>query len=388
MDAFLLKTQTGLQRLQEVKKCFGWSNTVANLSVAIVDGLISATAFFQLLRLRSHNRQVHWTRQMVFHFLIGSANFGYSLYMVLNLVAACQGWVCWPNACGFIFMAMPQIVFLSTFLLLLSFWVDLCHQATDKEDEEEDEDDDYRILHISQLENFSKSSNHMEKQRKCCCFWRKPRIRSRQKFVIAVVIIISVVTVVFALLIWVGKGDNHIDSPTVAQVYSDLFAIVILLSGGGLAGYGLLLYSKLSRCRSGKTSTDIRKVAGLAVASVVCFSVQSLLVFFTDIPQVFTIWSSPQAACHILRLLTFLYYFIGEAIPSVVVLWVMKDVPARSTDSSGHLNFPSFNEGYESLEPDQALLEEWLVPEDDESLIVVPRSWSSEDAKFEVSLTL
>ncbi|KAJ7526818.1 hypothetical protein O6H91_16G024100 [Diphasiastrum complanatum] len=150
---------------------------------------------------------------------------------------------------------------------------------------------------------------------------------------------------------------------------------------------GLLLYSKLSRCRSGKTSTDIRKVAGLAVASVVCFSVQSLLVFFTDIP-VFTIWSSPQAACHILRLLTFLYYFIGEAIPSVVVLWVMKDVPARSTDSSGHLNFPSFNEGYESLEPDQALLEEWLVPEDDESLIVVPRSWSSEDAKFEVSLTL
>ncbi|KAJ7297488.1 hypothetical protein O6H91_Y053100 [Diphasiastrum complanatum] len=86
MDAFLLKTQTGLQRLQEVKKCFGWSNTVANLSVAIVDGLISATAFFQLLRLRSHNRQVHWTRQMVFHFLIGSANFGKFFHLHCSFV--------------------------------------------------------------------------------------------------------------------------------------------------------------------------------------------------------------------------------------------------------------------------------------------------------------
>eukprot|EP00249_Psilotum_nudum_P016635 c25921_g1_i2 orf=439-1563(-) len=343
--------------------CYGSQTTQVNIILAVLDGLIAAVAYFQLLRLYMQNRHGRCTRQKVFHCLIGASNLGYLVYFVLTPIAKCSGWRCWSHACGFIVMAVPQVIFLATFLLLLSFWVDLCHQATDREDDEEDEDEqEYVVLPSVEQRSENYRLRHGERRRKCCSCWRCPHIRSRQKFVIAVVAIIFAFTVTFALLIWIGMGKNSLNSVTLAQVYSDIFAIAILFSGGGLAGYGLLLYHKMSRVRSGRPSNDLRKVAGLAVVSVVCFSLRAFLVLFTDIP-VLDIWRSHTVHNSQNPVLVFLYYFTGESIPSVVVLWVLREIPSRSSKGTDRPRFVVADNG---LLPDQTLIQQWMAIEEDE----------------------
>lgn len=323
-------------------------------TLAVVDFIIVAVALFQLLRLYLRSHSLSCNRQKVFHCLIGASNFGYLSYFVLTPVANCCGWSCWSHACGFVVMALPQIVFLATFLLLLSFWLDLCHQATDREEEEEEEEHDYVVLPAFNQIDCSKRS--AESSRKCCPCWRFPRIRSRQKLVIGVVVLICILTAAFAVLIWIGMGkDNSINSATLAQIYSDIFAIVILISGGGLAGYGLILYHKMKRVRSDSASGDVKKVAGLAVVSVVCFSLQAFLVLLTNIPAL-DMWPSQRFSSNKSLALLFLYYFIGESIPSLVVLWVMRDLPSRSSDNG----YPRLTVTDISMVPEETLIQQWM----------------------------
>lgn len=327
--------------------CPGISLISIYATLAVIDITIVAITLFQLLRLFIRSRSWVCNRQKVFLSLIGASNFGYALYFLLTPIAKCRGWDCWSHACGFIVMAVPQILFLATFLLLLSFWLDLCHQATDREEEEEEEHD-YVVLPALNSRNSSKK--RADSSWRCCPCWRLPRIRSRQKFVIGVVLLIFLLAAAFAVFIWIGMGDdNSINSATLAQIYSDIFAVVILISGGGLAGYGLVLYQKLKRVRSDSASRDLRKVAGLAVVSVVCFSLQAFLVLFTDIPA----WQLRRDKSPVLL---FLYYFIGESIPSTFVLWVMRDLPSRSSQGV----HPRLTVTDVGVLPDETLIQQWM----------------------------
>lgn len=214
--------------------CPGVSLIAIYATLTVIDATIVAVALFQLLRLYLRSHSWICNRQKVFLCLMGASNLGYALYFILTPVAQCGGWQCWSHACGFIVMALPQIVFLATFLLLLSFWLDLCHQATDREEEEEEHD--YVVLPAFNERDLSK--RYSESSWRCCPRWPFRRIRSRQKFVIGVVVLIFLLTAAFAVLIWIGMGDdNAINSSTLAQIYSDIFAVVILISGGGLAAY-------------------------------------------------------------------------------------------------------------------------------------------------------
>lgn len=299
-------------------------------SLAAIDLLIAVVAGIQLLRHYLHNKRIGWTRQKVFHCLIGAANIGYALYFILTIVAACKGWTCFSTACGFILIAAPQTLFLATFLLLLSFWVDLCNQANDnEEDDDEDVGPEYTQLPSSPNNIQSGAS----KPYRACLPFRRWRVRGRQRCVIVAVLVIFLLTVAFAVLIWYGMYDNPIDSVKLAQVYANFFALVILLSGGGLAGYGLLLYTKMSRVKSGRATADIRKVAGLAVASVVCFTLKAFLVVMSDVTGL-NIWHVKRGDSQFCAPIIFLYYLIGESVPSIVVLWVMRDLPPRSCDNS------------------------------------------------------
>ena len=84
-----------------------------------------------------------------------------------------------------------------SFHLKICFRLDLCHQATDKyedeeeeeEEEEENNDGDYVLLPALNRPDTRKQSNAIS--RKCCPCWRFPRIRSRQKFVIGVGVLLS-----------------------------------------------------------------------------------------------------------------------------------------------------------------------------------------------------
>ncbi|KAK8608088.1 hypothetical protein V6N13_023522 [Hibiscus sabdariffa] len=296
-----------------------------NLALACFDAIIAILAFTQLARIHSRNTQLGWTRQKVFHILIGFTNTGYFIYFVLSLVAACRGWLCWSYSCGFVAMAFPRILLFATFLLLLSFWVDLCHQA----DDEEEEDDEQGFLEALIQNSLNRPRSSLADGRRLCYPFRLIHVGSRQKIVILVTLLIFLLMMTFSVLIWIGMEENPIDSSTMSRVYVDLFATAILLLGGALACYGFLLCRKMRNVRSERASSEIRKVAGLAIVSVISFTSSAFVALFTDIPVLYH-WHELHINGVYTSLLLILYYFIGSSVPSAFVLWVMRELPPMS----------------------------------------------------------
>ncbi|XWS15949.1 hypothetical protein CRYUN_Cryun34aG0045400 [Craigia yunnanensis] len=354
---FVLKTQKRFrgkgesQMFEEKEKSCSFPRELVgvNVGLACFDGIIAILAFTQLARIHSRNSQLGWTRQKVFHLLIGSTNAGYFIYFVLTLIAACRGWLCWSYSCGFIAMAFPRILLFATFLLLLSFWVDLCHQA----DDEEEEDDEQGFLEALLQNSLNRPRSSIADNRRICYPFRLIHVGSRQKIVILVTVLVFLFMMTFAVLIWIGMEENPIDSSTLARVYVDLFAAAILLLGGALACYGLLLCRKMRNVRSERASSEIRKVAGLAIVSVLCFTSSAFVALFTDIPVLYH-WHELHIDGVYTSLLLILYYFIDSSVPSAFVLWVMRELPPMSianiqeesmtvtfiTDSSAEIHYP------------------------------------------------
>lgn len=303
--------------------CYPKLLVALNVVLASINASIALLAFCQLIRIHSRSSNLGWTRQKVFHLLIGASNIGYLFYFVITLVAACKNWVCWSHSCGFIFMACPKILFLAAFLLLLSFWIDLCHQPIDDEDEDEEEENSSQEALLEG--RLDKPYSNAQSWRKCCSF-RAIHVGSRQKVVIVVTVAIFIFMIVAAVLIWIGRGKNPIESSVVARVYVDLSAIASVLLGGALAYYGLILFLKMRRVRSERASSEMWKVAGLAVVSVLCFTSGALVALFTDIPMLYH-WHNQQINIGVTSFLLVLYYFIGSSVPSAFVLWVMRELP-------------------------------------------------------------
>ncbi|XP_031393407.1 uncharacterized protein LOC116205084 isoform X2 [Punica granatum] len=263
--------------------------------------------------------------------MLGCSNFGYFIFFASTLVAQCERWLCWSKMCGFIFMAYPKILFLAAFLLLLSFWVDLCHQANDEE-EDGGNDNEENSSQQSLLDSKAKYSPISERRCRCCSF-QNIEVGSRQKFVIAVVAVVFVLMLCFAVLIWIGTGKNPIDSLSVAQVYVHFCAVTSLLLGGALGYYGILLFLELRKLRSERSSADMWKVGGLAVVSVLCFTSSALIALLTDSPLFYSMHLSEIKGIKLPVLLIF-YHFIGVTVPSSFLLWVMRELPRPITSPS------------------------------------------------------
>ncbi|PIN23457.1 hypothetical protein CDL12_03833 [Handroanthus impetiginosus] len=307
--------------LREGRRCYPEAVVGVNVGLACVDGVIAFLAIYQLMRIHSRNSQLGWTRQKVFHLMIGSSNLGYFLYFVLTLIAACKGWKCWSHSCGFIVMAFPKILFLAAFLLLLSFWVDLCHQSND------DDEDEGCSPQEALLEKMDKTEFNACSCRLCCTFWSN-RIGSRQKIVILVTVLVFAIMIASSVLIWVGMGKSPISSAVVAQVYIDFIAVVVLLLGGALASYGLILFLKMKKVRSDRALSEMRKVAGLAIVSVISFTSSASVAIGTNIP-LFYHWHEWEIDEVYTSLLLVLYYFIGSSVPSAFILFVMRELPPQ-----------------------------------------------------------
>ncbi|KAL1560423.1 tobamovirus multiplication protein 1-like isoform X1 [Salvia divinorum] len=305
--------------LGAVRRCYSDAVEGVNVGLAFLDAVIAFLALYKLIRIHSRNTQLGWTRQKVIHLLIGSSNLGYFLYFVLNLVAACKGWICWLYSCGFVIMAFPRILFIAAFLLLLSFWVDLCHHPNDEE-----EDDGYNPQEAL-LEKMNKTSSQTNGNRRCCSF-RLAHIGSRQKIVIVVTVLLFAIMIASSVLIWIGVDSSPIESAVVAQVYVDLIAVVVLFLGGALACYGIVLFLKMKKVRSERASSEMRKVAGLAVVSVICFTSSASVAIGTQIPLFYDSDEGHMFAVRTSFLLV-LYYFIGSSVPSAVVLFLMRELP-------------------------------------------------------------
>ncbi|XP_010525581.1 PREDICTED: tobamovirus multiplication protein 1 [Tarenaya hassleriana] len=308
--------------------CYPPSFIAVNLSLACIDGALAFFAFFQLARVHLRNKRIGWTRQKVLHLMIGSSNTGYFIYFISTIIATCTKWHHWTDAFGFLLMAFPKILFLATFLLLLSFWVDVCHQGND----EEDDDEESSIQQVLLEKNKSKGGSSSTSDHRKCCSFHGIHVGSRQKFVVAVVVLVFILMISFALLIWIGSGKNLIDPSLLAQIYVDIFAALILTTGGGIGSYGLILFYKLKKVRSEQASSEMWKVSRLAVVSVICFAVGALLTFLTNIP-LFYHWNPSNLHGIEALILLILYYFIGSTVPSAFVLWVTRDLPQENSPS-------------------------------------------------------
>ncbi|CAI0475101.1 unnamed protein product [Linum tenue] len=285
--------------------CFHPGVLAVNVGLASLDGILAFLAFYQ-----------------VFHVLVGSSNLGYFLYFAASPIAYHNKWLCWSYSCGFILMAFSKILFFGAFLLLLSFWVDLCHQADDEDYEEEDFNFHEPLLEMPPEHS---GSTHGESQRACLPF-RSIRVGSRQRVVILVIILAFVSTITCAALFWIDMSNGFSHSSLLAMIYEDISDVVMLLLGGALACYGLVLYLKMRRVRSERAASDIWKVAGLAVVAVICFTTSALVAFLANIPVRYN-WQQLDGNDLLTSVLLILYYFIGSSVPSAFLLWIMRELP-------------------------------------------------------------
>ncbi|GAY35101.1 hypothetical protein CUMW_014280 [Citrus unshiu] len=313
--------------------CFPGLLVGVNVGLAFVDGIIASLAFAQGLRLDANKDSFEELTTWL------DSSESYLLYFVLTLVAACNGWLCWSYSCGFIAMAFPRLLLFAAFLLLLSFWVDLCHQP---DDEEEEEDEEHGFLEALLKRSLSKPGSPNTDTRRICVPFHSIHVGSRQKIVILATVLVFILMMTFAVVIWIGMGENPIDSSMVARVYVSLFSIAILLLGGALACYGLILCLKMRTVRSERATSEMWKIAGLAVVSVLCFTPSAFIGLLTEIPVLYH-WHRLEINGVSTSLLLILYYFVGSSVPSAFVLWEMRDLPpfvvANRQDESRTITF-------------------------------------------------
>ncbi|CAJ2634130.1 unnamed protein product [Trifolium pratense] len=313
--------------------CFTLDLIILNVALACIDGFLAFIAFAQVLRIHMRSKQIGWTRQKVLHIMVATSNLGYCIYFTSTVFATCNGWYCWYGVCGFILMASPKVVFLAAFLLLLSFWVDLCHQENEEELDDEEDNVENRTQQAL-LEGImweQHGSGRMKSHRRCCSI-QGIHIGSRQKYVIMIMVLTFVVMMAFAILICVGNDKNPIDPSIVARVYETFLAIMILILAGALGCYGLLLFFKLRKVRSENASSEMWKVISLAIISIICFSSSALVALNTDIP-LFYHWHLKFIYGVKAFVYLILYYVIGSSLPSAYLLWIIRELPPPITDS-------------------------------------------------------
>ncbi|XP_030518984.1 tobamovirus multiplication protein 1 isoform X2 [Rhodamnia argentea] len=300
-------------------------------ALACVDGALALLAFSQVVRIHLRDQEAGWTRQKVLHLMIGSSNLGYFMFFVLTVVASCERWFCWSHMCGFIFMAYPSILFLAAFLLLLSFWVDFCHQAKDEGDGDDNEGNN---MQQALLANSVIRQDWSDEGNGCKCWsFRSIEVEGRQKFVAVVIMLVFVLMIAFAVIIWIGNGNNPIDSLSIAEVYTQLIAVAFLLLGGAIVCYGIALFLKLREVRSESASGDMWKVAGLAAVCVMSFTSSASVALSTETPLFYSLplWDVKGVKP---SLLLIVYLFIGSSVPSAFLLWVMRELPRPITSNT------------------------------------------------------
>ncbi|KAF7833504.1 tobamovirus multiplication protein 1 isoform X1 [Senna tora] len=281
--------------------CLSLDLIILNVALAFINGVLASVAFAQFMRIHTRSQQDGWTRQKVLHLMVGFSNLGYFIYFISTIIATCNGWHCWTNTCGFILMASPKILFLAVFLLLLSFWVDLCHQANEEEEEDNDENSIQQVL----LEVRKSGSSHVRNQWRCCSF-QCVQVGTRQKYVIMIVVFVFVMMMSFAVMICIGGAENPINPSVVAQVYQKLLAGMTLILAAALGCYSFFLFFRLKKVRSEKASSEMWKLFNLWHLRII-YGVKALV-------------------------LLIFYYFVGCSLPSAYLLWIIRELPPPITD--------------------------------------------------------
>ncbi|KAJ6953941.1 hypothetical protein NC652_005624 [Populus alba x Populus x berolinensis] len=262
---------------------------IVNIALACIDGALACIAFSQAIYrpdiLTKTNEGIRselgfiqngtLTRRDVYIRFISIISL--SMFTRIHLRNQQTGWTRQK--------VTSSTLYLQLLLLVIGGLAGLMHVVLSSWANEEDEDEEENSSQQPLLESSKNKPGSMNTDSFwSCCSFRGIHVGGRQKFVITVVVLIFFLMLSFAVIIWIGVGKNPIRSSVAARVYVDFFASAILILGGALGCYGLLLFLKLRNVRSETASSEMRKVAGLAVVSVVCFTSSAAVALLTDVP--------------------------------------------------------------------------------------------------------
>ncbi|EXB92388.1 hypothetical protein L484_021372 [Morus notabilis] len=257
------------------KGCLPLDLLILNVALAFFSAILAVVAFFQLVRI--HLREKEWTRQKVLHFMIGTSNTGYFIYFASTHFSTYEKWLCWYHVCGFVLMGTFSFLVIIHMQLQYLFsagcsndehtaaaypkiLVDLCHQANDEEDDD-GENSTQQTLLANSTNKFGSSNTDGNW---ACCSFQNLHVGSCQNFVVAVVLLVFIVMVSFAMIIWIGARENFINSSIVAQILSFARSKEGIFVNQGKYIFDLLRETGLLHCKAAETPIDANLQLDLA----------------------------------------------------------------------------------------------------------------------------
>ncbi|MBA0815712.1 hypothetical protein Gohar_000466 [Gossypium harknessii] len=269
--------------------------------LAVSYAFVSFGALVQLCRIQQRVPEYGWTTQKVFHLMNFVVNglravlFGF--YKTVFLVKS--------KALEMVLLDLPNLLFFSTYMLLVLFWAEIYYQA--------------RSLPINKLRPAYYSINGFMYFAQAC-IWISVRLSH------------SPIAIEFARL-FISASEEVMD---IFRVLSDLkgaglvylhlhFAVISLCAAFGFILYGGRLFFMLrrfpieSRGRQ-KKLFEVGFVTGICCA---CF----LLRCFMVMASVFDKNADVDVLYH--PLLNLIYYMLVEILPSALVLFILRKLPPK-----------------------------------------------------------
>ncbi|KAG2653077.1 tobamovirus multiplication protein 3-like [Panicum virgatum] len=250
-------------------------------ALAVLYGIVAAASFIQVARIQCRVPECGWTIQKVFQFLNFVVNGARcSIFAFRRLVQQVN-----PPIFHHIILDLPGLAFFTTYAMLALFWAEILYQA--------------RGLMTDQL---------------------------RLGFYTINVVVYALQGFLWLCLWWNPNHSMLVISKLFIAVLSFFTALGFLLYGGRL--FLMLKYFPLeSKGRQQK----LREVGRVASICFSCFMARCIMMCFDAFNK--------EADLDVLDhpVLNFLYYLLVEILPSALVLYILRRIPAKLQLSQYHL---------------------------------------------------
>lgn len=270
----LTNTELGLSWWDEINESTQWQNGIF-YGLCAAYALISAVALIQLLRISS--RVSTWTTQKVFilmNFIVTGVRasiFGFHIF-----VFALK-----PKVLTLVLLDFPGLLFFTTYTLLVLFWAEIYYQA----------------------------GNH-------------PTDKLRAWY-IGVNCVVYIMQGLIWLLVWI---HNNSFVETIGQIS---IAVVSFIAALGFLLYGGRLFVML-RHFPVESKGRRQKIYEVGSVTAICFSC-FLIRCFMVVLSAFDSEASLEVLDH--PILDLIYYTVVEIVPSALVLYILRKIPARRPPS-------------------------------------------------------
>ncbi|KAL8462738.1 hypothetical protein ACS0TY_032869 [Phlomoides rotata] len=263
----------------EINESIKWQDGLF-FTLCAVYALVSSVALIQLIRIELRVPEYGWTTQKVFHLM----NF------IVNGVRAVvfgfhkQVFFLHPKALTLVLLDLPDLLFFSTYTLLVLFWAEIYHQA--------------RSLPTDKLRIFYISING------------------------------AIYFIQFCLWVYLWVDDNSI-----AQFIGKIFiAVMSFIAALGFLLYGGRLFFMLRRfpIESKGRRKKLHEVGSVTAICFTCFLIRCFVVVLSAFDS--------DASLDVLDhpVLNLIYYMLVEILPSALVLYILRKLPPKRVSAQYH----------------------------------------------------